>query len=53
LMSYLLHKKVLTPDIEMLTATSMEMSNTGVTLFEVDDTNWKLITWNDTAHFAE
>lgn len=53
LMSYLLHKKVLTPDVEMLTATSMEMSNTGITVFEVDGTSWKLVTWNDHAHFAE
>ncbi len=32
---------------------TIETSNTGVTLFECDGTNWKLVTWNDTAHFAE
>ncbi len=53
LMSYLLHKKQLTAEIEQLTHTSMVMSNTGITLFEYDTKGWKLVTWNDTAHFAE
>lgn len=53
LVSYLLHKKQLTPAIEYMTATSMRAHNTGVTLFECKGTEWTLITWNDTAHFAE
>lgn len=51
--SYLLHQKQLTPAIEWQTAYSMVASNTGITQFECDGTTWKLITWNDTAHFAE
>ncbi len=53
LVSYLLHQKQLTPAVEWQTAYSMVATNTGVTLFECDSTNWKLITWNDSAHFAE
>lgn len=29
------------------------LTNTGITLFEVNDNKWSLITWNDHAHFAE
>lgn len=32
---------------------SLRPSNTSITLFQVEDTDWKLITWNDIAHFAE
>jgi broad specificity phosphatase PhoE len=53
LVSYLLHQKQITPAVEWQTAYSMKASNTGVTLFECDGTHWKLVTWNDTAHFAE
>lgn len=36
-------------------ATTLQISNTGVTLFTYDDETkeWKLVTWNDHAHFAE
>lgn len=29
------------------------MSNVAITFFEYDEAKWKLITWNDFAHFAE
>jgi len=51
--SYLLHKKQLTADIEQRTATSMVAVNTGITTFCYEEGVWKLLTWNDIAHFAE
>jgi broad specificity phosphatase PhoE len=30
-----------------------KISNTGVTLFTVEDGKWRLVMWNDHAHFAE
>ncbi len=53
LVSYLLHQKQLTPAVAWQTAHSMKAHNTGITLFECDGITWKLVTWNDTAHFAE
>jgi len=34
-------------------AKKLRMSNTGVSLFEIIDGQWRLIMWNDHAHFAE
>jgi broad specificity phosphatase PhoE len=34
-------------------AKTLKLSNTGITLFTVDEDVWKLIMWNDHAHFAE
>lgn len=53
LTSYLLHQKELTATIEQQTAASMRAINTGITVFEYRHGVWKLITWNDHAHFAE
>jgi len=36
-------------------AVTLQISNTGVTLFtfDTDTKEWRLVTWNDHAHFAE
>jgi probable phosphoglycerate mutase len=34
-------------------AKTLKLSNTGITLFTVNEGVWKLIMWNDHAHFAE
>ncbi len=31
----------------------LKVSNTGITLFTVDTDKWRLVMWNDHAHFAE
>lgn len=53
IVSYLIHQKNLTADIELTTSKSMVMTNTGITVFDFDGDTWKLLTWNDHAHFAE
>ena len=53
LTSFLLHKKQLTAETEQLTSISMQAVNTGITLFTYEKGEWKLVTWNDCAHFAQ
>lgn len=43
----------LTPDLWYGTAGSMKMSNTGITVCLREHDRWRLLTWNDHAHFAE
>lgn len=51
--AYLLHQRELSAAIELQTSHSMFMTNTGITVFDYDGDVWKMITWNDHAHFAE
>lgn len=53
IMAYLLNKKQLTADVELRMINAMRATNTGITVFEVDKADWKLVTFNDLAHFAE
>ncbi len=53
LVSYLLHQKQLTAVTEAQTKYSLAASNTGITHYVCEGTTWKLISWNDIAHFAE
>lgn len=32
---------------------TLKMSNTGITLLTEDSSHWRVVTWNDHAHFAE
>ena len=50
--SYLIHNKMLDARTEYVTAGSLRATNTGITVVEYDQ-RWRLITWNDVAHFAE
>lgn len=34
-------------------AQTLKVSNTGITLFTIEDGAWRLLLWNDHAHFAE
>lgn len=51
--AYLILQKDLTAADELRMNHSFMMSNTGITLFEYDGELWRLVTWNDIAHFAE
>jgi broad specificity phosphatase PhoE len=53
LVSKVLLGDLLTPDIWYATGGSMKMSNTGITVCVHEGGMWKLLTWNDHAHFAE
>lgn len=53
LASYLLHGKQLSAEIELQTSDNLKMNNTGITHYEVDGDKWKLVSWNDHAHFAD
>lgn len=53
-LAYILNCKELTTQQYLNIVDSVTIgSNTGITLFEVEDKKWKLITWNDLAHFAD
>lgn len=51
--TYLLCEETCDPHVWQLTRKALYGHNTGITLFEYSDDGWKLITFNDTAHFAE
>lgn len=51
--AYLLMQKAITPDIWRSLGYTLTIANTGITTFTYEDDVWKLITWNDRAHFAE
>ncbi len=53
LLAYVLTGKNLTPETHLQIAQATKVSNTGITVFEVEDCIWTLITWNDHAHFAD
>lgn len=53
LVSYLLHQKQLTAELELQTAAVLQDKNTGITWFTNQGQEWQLITWNDHASFAE
>lgn len=53
LLAYVLTGRNLTPDIHLQIARVTKSDNTGLTLFEVENSEWRLITWNDRAHFAD
>ncbi len=53
LLAYVLMGKNLTPQAHLQIAQAVKVSNTGITVFEVENGEWTLITWNDHAHFAD
>lgn len=53
LLPFILLGKKLTPEIHLQVEGAAQINNTGLTLFEVTDDRWSLITWNDHAHFAD
>lgn len=53
LVAYVLHGKQLTAVTEQQLAGAMAATNTGITVLEYEQNTWKLITFNDLAHFAE
>ena len=53
LISKMLLGDLLTPDVWYATAGTLKMSNTGITVCVFEDGQWRLLTWNDHAHFAE
>ena len=53
LLAFILLGKKLTPEIHLQVETTAHINNTGLTVFEVTNDQWSLITWNDHAHFAD
>ena len=53
LVAYILHNKMLAAEVEQQLAQCMTVTNTGITVLEYENDVWKLITFNDFAHFAE
>ena len=53
MVAYVLHNQQLSAAVEQQLAERMVVTNTGITVFEYDQDVWKLITFNDFAHFAE
>ena len=49
----LLFGKSLTADAWAVIGRSLLTTNTGVTVYVYENNTWKLLTWNDHAHFAE
>jgi probable phosphoglycerate mutase len=49
----MLMNKQLTPDTWLLMWDAMQTTNTGITVCRLGTTRWRLLTWNDHAHFAE
>ncbi|HMA78247.1 MAG TPA: histidine phosphatase family protein [Candidatus Paceibacterota bacterium] len=52
-LAYVLMQKQLTATAEIAIASSATVTNTGITHYKVEDGVWKLVSWNDHAHFAE
>lgn len=42
-----------TPELSFRMTPVLQVNNTGITVCTFDEGNWKLLTWNDHAHFAE
>jgi broad specificity phosphatase PhoE len=53
LLPFILLGKKLTPEVHLQTEGAVKTDNTGITLFEIEERKWSLITWNDRAHFAD
>lgn len=53
LLAFILLGKRLTPEIHLQVEGTARINNTGLTVFEVTDDQWSLVTWNDHAHFAD
>lgn len=51
--AYITHQKQLSAVAEEQMAETLWVMNTGITVLEYEDEKWKLITFNDLAHFAE
>lgn len=52
-LTYILHQKKVSPDVLLTCTNTVLATNTGITLYTFDESGWKLLTWNDHAHFAE
>ena len=52
-LTYILNGKRVTPEIHLQFNGSVFVTNTGISVFSIENGRWKLITWNDHAHFAE
>ncbi len=50
---YILNGKSFTPALHMQFNDSVFVTNTGLSVFSIENNQWKLITWNDHAHFAD
>ena len=53
IMSYLITGKQHEPAWWLHVAGSIQISNTGVSVFTYQDEAWQLLTWNDHSHFAD
>ena len=45
-------KEVMSPQLFHIFEHDLYLNNTGITLFEIEDNTWRLITWNDHAHLG-
>lgn len=52
-LAFILNGKHITPALHMQIDKTTSINNTGITLFDVNEKEWCLITWNDRAHFAD
>lgn len=50
---FMLYEKNLTPELFKSFRDHATYSNTGLTMCEFTDDNWRLLTWNDYAHLGE
>ncbi len=53
ILAYMLFREKATPDICATLLHSFATENTGITMLQLRDGKWRVITWNDHAHFAE
>ena len=49
----LIFEDLVTPDLFMASYHRTKITQTGITMFEYKDNQWKLLTWNDYAHLAD
>lgn len=52
-LAYVLGQKSLQPEVQISFHTTVSVTNTGISVFTFDNDTWKLLTWNDQAHFAD
>lgn len=53
LISQILFGDELTPQLTLKIRNFMRLGNTGVSILNYEDDNWRLEVWNDTSHFLE
>ena len=53
LLAYILNNKTISPEHYFQIQQTVSINNTGISVFEIDGEIWKLVTWNDLAHFAD